>query len=110
MAKRKLGEVARVLRSKNAGPFLITIDMIFDNRECAEAVARQLSPEAIAEAYGIDPGWVLGVYLYPQANAVKVTIKRRVPAGSVGDTDVYGAQQHAPLLELEVEDHGKCGG
>ena len=30
------------------------------------------------------------------------TIRRLIPSGEIGDTDVYGAQQHAPLLVLEL--------
>ena len=39
---------------------------------------------------------------YPAGNAFKATIPRLIPSGDVGDTDVYGAQQHAPLLEVEI--------
>ena len=39
---------------------------------------------------------------YPAGNAFKATIPRLVPSGDVGDTDVYGAQQHAPLLDVEI--------
>ena len=39
---------------------------------------------------------------YPAGNAFKATLPRLVPSGDVGDTDVYGAQQHAPLLDVDV--------
>ena len=39
---------------------------------------------------------------FPPAHAYKATIERRIASGAVGDTDVYGAQQHAPLLDVEI--------
>ena len=39
---------------------------------------------------------------YPPAHAYKATIERKIASGAVGDTDVYGAQQHAPLLDVEI--------
>ena len=41
-------------------------------------------------------------YQHPLALAIKVSIVRPVPAGSVKDTDLYGAQQHVLLYPLEI--------
>jgi len=108
MGRRMLGEIARVVRSKNAGPFLITIDVILPNEGCYVAALRAITKKAVANAYGISEEDVLGVHPYPPALAIKVTIKRRTPAGEPGDTDVYGAQQHVPLAMLEVEVDDSC--
>ena len=99
----KLANVARVLRSKNAGPLAISIDIVFDCEEdYALAVASSaLSRRAVAQAYGIDPGDI-EVIPVPLAQAIKVTFPRSIVAGSPGDRDVYGAQQHRPLMDLEV--------
>ncbi|MBV8150484.1 MAG: DUF4387 family protein, partial [Candidatus Eremiobacteraeota bacterium] len=43
---------------------------------------------------------------YPFARAVKFSIRRPHVSGSRFDSDVYGAQQHAPLLELQVPEVG----
>lgn len=101
--RRRLIDVARVLRSKNAGPFVITLDVILPSRECFEEVASQLTPEIVAKAYRVDPEAVLGIVEYPILNAIKINVRRRIPAGEPGDTDVYGAQQHVPLGMIEVE-------
>ena len=50
------------------------------------------------------PADILGIVYFEPAYAVKVTIRRQMPSGAVGDTDIYGAQQHAPLLGIEFED------
>jgi hypothetical protein len=100
----KLGEIARVLRSKNSGPFEITLDCLFDNREAYERLKRSnvISCETIARLYQIREDQVHHLVFYDQALGFKVTIAREVSSGSAGDRDVYGAQQHAPLMNLEV--------
>jgi hypothetical protein len=44
----------------------------------------------------------LTVIDYPAAKAIKIVMSRAVMAGNRGDRDAYGAQQHAPLLGLEI--------
>ena len=46
----------------------------------------------------------VAVIPFDVAYAIKITLPRKIPSGSPGDTDIYGAQQHAPLLDLEVAD------
>ena len=101
-AKTRLRDVAKVIRSKNAGPLLLTIDVIFDDRETFDAVlaAGLFAPRRFAALYGVSDNEV-AVIPYPQALAVKVTLPRLHRSGGPADTDVYGAQQHAPVLDLE---------
>jgi len=100
----KLGDIARVLRSKNSGPFEITLDCLFDNRESYERLKRSnaITRETIARLYQIRVDQVHQLVFYDQALGFKVTIAREVSSGSAGDRDVYGAQQHAPLMNLDV--------
>src|SRR5258708_31921693 len=93
-------DAARVCKSKNAGPFELTIDVVFDDAELFKRVKATgvLGPELFARLYHVRPEDVLFTE-YPAGNAFKATVPRRIGAGDVGDTDVYGAQQHAPLLE-----------
>lgn len=101
----KLKDLAKVCKSKNAGPFEVTIDVMFETREIYDRVVASgvLNPELFAKLYGVDAKDVLYTP-YPAALAVKGTIPRRVSSGDVGDSDVYGAQQHAPLLDVEIPD------
>jgi hypothetical protein len=101
-----LHDLADVLRSKNAGPFLTTIDLMFIDRDRFDLVSASpaLAPQAIARLYGLDPADVR-VVTFPRAKAIKITFPRlwgECGAGSPGDRDVYGAQQHAPLLDIEI--------
>ena len=43
---------------------------------------------------------------FPNALAVKATIVRPRPSGALGERDVYGAQQHAPLMNFSFEWNG----
>jgi hypothetical protein len=97
--QRRLIDLARVIRSKNAGPLHLTLDIIFAD-EAGFALAAQspaLAAPAIAGLYGVNPATV-EVIPFPAAHAIKVVLDRPVIAGSPGDADVYGAQQHRPLL------------
>lgn len=100
-----LGEFASIVRSKNAGPFRLTLDVFFDSAsDYARAVECDvLSADAIVGAYGVDHDDILGIYEMAELRAIKVSLRRPVPAGSPTDSDVYGAQQHSPLLDLVVE-------
>jgi len=98
-----LGALARVIRSKNAGPTRLTIDLMFDDAEtCARAAAAPgLAVAAVAARYGVASASVR-VIRYPPAHAIKIVIDRPTLAGAPGDRDVYGAQQHGPLLDVAL--------
>lgn len=103
--KIKLRDAARVIRSKNSGPYELTFDIIFKDRETLDAVILSggFSREMIARLYSVELDDVKDIISFTPANALKATIRRSVVSGSLGDTDIYGAQQHAPLLGLELD-------
>lgn len=104
VGKVSITRLARVIRSKNAGPYELTLDIIFNDAETYRRVKakRLINKALIAGLYHIPEEQVLTLVEFDPANAVKATIVRPRPCGDVGETDVYGAQQHAPLLELEL--------
>src|SRR5690606_3208281 len=101
-----LESLADVLRSKNAGPFQITIDIMF-NAEASYSRVREsgaLTPQKIAQLYKVEPEQVR-VIPFDRARAIKITLPRRWGtrgSGSGFDRDVYGAQQHGPLCDIEI--------
>lgn len=99
---KMLAELADVIRSKNAGPFVVTFDILFENEADFAAVrdAGLVTRQSVAELYGVSDNELLGFDFYPFARAIKFSIRRPVGSGAPGDSDVYGAQQHAPLLDL----------
>ncbi len=100
----RLAELAKTVRSKNAGVDRITFDVIFRDRENYELVKNSgvLSRESVARLYRIEPGRITDFVTYDPAFAIKFTILRKRPSGSAGDSDIFGAQQYAPLLDVEV--------
>jgi hypothetical protein len=99
----KLESIAKVIRSKNAGPFFVTLDMLFDNEETFERVRRsdEITPAKMAALYG-QPIENVQVHAHREARAIKVTFVRATSAGSIFDTDLYGAQQHVLLFPIEI--------
>jgi hypothetical protein len=104
MKMQKLSEIAKTVRSKNAGVDLITFDVIFRDVAAYERVkaARVLTRETIVRLYGIAPERIADFVEFAPANAIKFTIYRLKPSGSPGDPDIFGAQQYAPLLDIDV--------
>ncbi len=97
-------ELAAVIRSKNAGPYELTVDILFkDERDYLSLKkANFFTKELFALIYGIPVSRVINVVYFDPAFAVKCTMVRPIVSGAPGDTDIYGAQQHAPLLNLKV--------
>lgn len=101
----KLIDIASVIRSKNSGPYELTFDVIFKDFETYGKVkaAQAVSKEKFCALYGIPETDVFHLVYFDPAKAVKITIRRPIPSGVLGETDVYGAQQHAPLMGMEIE-------
>jgi hypothetical protein len=99
----KLSDIAQVIRSKNAGPRRMTLDIMFGSDADYQRVAQSpaLGAANIGRLYGV-PADQVTIIPYPVGRAIKVVTARRVMAGDPGDQDVYGAQQHAPLLGIEI--------
>jgi len=93
-----LGSLASKIRSKNAGPFWVTIDVCLpDEATFARASAADcLTPAGIAEIYGVAPSAVK-IFRIPDLRTIKVSYPRAVPQGSINDRDVHSAQQYIPL-------------
>lgn len=99
----RLCDHAKLVRSKNAGPFTLTFDVMFDSESEYEAIIRSgvIDVAVISRLYAVAEDQVK-LFFHDKAKAIKVSIPRRISSGAPGDTDVYGAQQHGPLAELEV--------
>lgn len=99
----KLWQVTKLIRSKNSGPFELTFDVIFKDRESYEKVrdAGVINTDWFARTYRLTPE-VVSIINYDSANAIKITIPRPFISGDVDDTDVFGGQQHGPLVDIEV--------
>lgn len=98
-----LAELARLIRSKNAGPFELTFDIMFEDEARYQRVKRSgaLTREAVAQRYGLQPSEVKFFYC-DNALAVKASIPRPYFQGDLRDADGHGGQQYAPLMDIEI--------
>ena len=99
----RLRDIALVVRSKNTSPFTYSLDIMFrEARDYEDFKSRQLIDAGlIARLYDIAESQVLDVIYFDPAMAIKICLPRETSSGAPGDRDVYGAQQHAPLLQWE---------
>lgn len=104
MAEKRLYDLAKVIRSKNSGPFSITLDVLFDDETIYYGVKRSgvITKEKIAKIYRLKPQMITQLVFFDAALGFKITFDRKISSGTCLDTDVYGAQQHAPLGELMI--------
>jgi Domain of unknown function (DUF4387) len=112
--RKTLRDFAAIIRSKNAGPYRLTFDVLFRDDASFQAVrdSGAITRETVARAYGVDPSRVSSLFVVPEGRAIKVTLIRPVGQGEAGDADMYGCQQHVPLMNLVVpiQGAGPCFG
>ncbi|NNU79876.1 DUF4387 domain-containing protein [Halovulum dunhuangense] len=103
--RKKLADLAKTIRSKNAGTDKITFDIIFREKETYDLVKRSgaLTRQSVCQRLNVDPARLTDFVEYDPAYAIKFTILRERPSGSAGDGDIFGAQQYAPFLDVEVD-------
>lgn len=96
-------DVCRHVRSKVAGPFWVTIDLMFDSQESYDRYAESpaLSAEAIGAIYQVDPGSI-AIYPVPQLKVLKISYPRRSPQGSTVERDLHSGQQYVYLLDHQL--------
>jgi len=104
MKTQKLSTLAKTIRSKNAGVDKVTFDIIFADRRHYETVraSGRIGRESMARLFGIEPERISDFVEFDPAPAIKFSIYREQPSGSPGDADIFGAQQYAPLLDIEI--------
>jgi hypothetical protein len=100
---RRLADVASLIRSKNAGPFVLTFDIMFEREQDYEAVRRSgvLTAERFADLFHT-PVASVRFFECPNARAFKFSIPRPIFQGELGDGDMHGGQQFIPLMSLEI--------
>lgn len=99
----KIGDMAKLIRSKNASPFSLTIDILFENKAYYERVKNhnEFNENLIANLYKLDKHEIDIFYCDPIL-AIKISFDRPVVAGDIGDSDVFGGQQHSSMVRMEI--------
>jgi hypothetical protein len=98
---RTIGTLANEVRSKNAGPFWMTLEVFVDDKASYDAVAGRITPEIISQLYAVAPDCVL-IFPLPDIRVIKVSFPRSISQGGLHDRDMHAGQHHVPLSELEI--------
>ena len=98
-----LGKLADQIRSKNAGPFWVTIDIFLRNDQDYELAAAEnfLTPELLSGLYKV-PATMIRIFRMPNLRVIKISYPRREPQGSIHDRDMHAAHQFVPLMSVPV--------
>ncbi len=101
----RLYDAAEIVRSKNAGPFAVTIDLFFDDEDNYQLArsSRLLTPAGVAAAYGVDESTVKGVWWDDRIHAAKVSLARWSSSSDPFCSDLFGAHLHTPLADGELD-------
>ena len=99
----KVGDVCRHVRSKNAGPFWVTVDLFFRDEELFRRYRNTaaLGPELFERLYGTDPNLVKRLPV-DSLRMVKISFPRVKPQGWMGERDMHAGQHYARLLDIEI--------
>jgi hypothetical protein len=100
-ARNTLGDLALEVRSKNAGPFWMTLEAFMPDATTYRAADRLITAELISELYQVDPA-LLQIFRIPSLNVVKVSFPRPIVQGSLHDRDMHAGQHHVPLASVVV--------
>lgn len=105
----ELWQLTKLIRSKNAGPFKLTFDIIFKDQKSFEHVKKCgiLSAETFSRLYGV-PLDEVQVFELPLILALKISIPRPEFSGELNDTDIYGGQFHSRIVRLSIDEE-RCG-
>ncbi|MDG6106329.1 DUF4387 domain-containing protein [Dactylosporangium aurantiacum] len=102
-APRTVADLALEVRSKNAGPFWVTMELFMRDAAGYALVADPafLDEHVVARLYDVDAGTVQ-LFRLPDLNVVKISFPRPVPQGSLRDRDIHAGQHHVPLALLPL--------
>jgi hypothetical protein len=101
---QRLRDMARVIRSKDAGINRLTFDVLFVSKDAYEAALRSnfFCARNVADELGFELASVVGAYFVDNCNAIKITVERPIISASLDERDVFGAQQHSMLERMVV--------
>ncbi len=100
---KTIAELARYIRSKNAGPFWVTMDIFFDNDENYNLVSTSdaLSEDRLSVLLDT-PKEQVKIFRLPEIQVIKISIPRKTPQGGPDEYDMHGGQQYIPLCDVEI--------
>ena len=99
-----INKLAKTIRSKNAGVYHLTFEIIFDNKKNYELVKKSkiFNKDLFVNIFKLKRGDIVYFDFFEPGLAIKATINRPIPAGEPEDTDIFGCQQYSPLLKIKI--------
>ena len=99
----KLSDVAYYVRSKNADPFWVTIDIFCNNEESYKRIAssKNINKQLISKLYGAAPENVK-IFHMDDLKVIKISYPRFCPQGGKDGRDMHAGQQYRALLNVEI--------
>ena len=89
------------VRSKNAGPFWLTIDIFCGTAESFSEVSKRLSSSAVADLFQTN-SQTLKRFDIADLHVIKFSLPRPATQGATNDRDMHGASWAALLAELNI--------
>src|SRR5437868_812587 len=102
MPETTLADLAHEVRSKNAGPFWVTMELFMRDTEAYRISADSVNDRVIAQLYRVEESTVR-MFRIPALNVVKISFPRPVIQGSLRDRDVHAGQHHVPLARMPIQ-------
>jgi hypothetical protein len=101
----KLKDITQLMRSKNAGPFILTFDFMYASFEdyCKVRDSGAINKKVFTKLFGT-PEEDVEIYTVDAARGIKATIPRPVTQGDLEDSDSWGCQMYGPLMDIEIPD------
>jgi hypothetical protein len=101
----RLQDIAKTIRSKNAGVDKITFDILCRDRKDFDLLRKSgsISRQSISKLFSVSDNLITDFVEFEPANAIKFTLVRRLCSGGPGDSDIFGSQQYGPLFDIQIE-------
>lgn len=97
----RLRDIVQKVRTKNAGPFWLTIDVFCGSPDVYQTVVDNVSNKQIAALLCVEEN-TLKRFEISSLNVVKISLPRPCIQGSIKDRDMHGASWGALIGEMEL--------
>lgn len=97
----EIGAIAEKVRSKNAGPFWVTIDIFCGTPQAFARICDGLDMAQVAQRFDT-PTQLIKRFDIADLNVVKISLPRPNIQGTVRDRDMHGAAWANLIAEMQI--------
>ena len=98
---KKLGSIVKNIRSKNAGPYWVTIDVFCKNKKSFIEISNILNTDLLSKTFKIKKNKIK-TFQINNLNVYKISFPRSLVQGHMKDRDMHGAQLAVLLSEMDL--------